>query len=75
MINEDEIVKNNAKVFREMSNSLNAVNAANFDNDQEFKRLPDLTNEQNNLLQEIHELFKPEENDADRCILYEVTHY
>ncbi len=34
-----------------------------------------MTDEQNDLLEEIDELFKPEENDADRCILYEVTQY
>lgn len=27
------------------------------------------------MLAEIHDLFKPDENDADRCILYEVTNY
>ena len=34
-----------------------------------------MSNEQNDLLAEIHNLFKPDENDADRCILYEVTNY
>ena len=74
MIKEDELAKNKTKVFERMSTSLNAGKDYSSDQ-QEFKRLPDLTDEQNDLLEEIDELFKPEENDADRCILYEVTQY
>ena len=56
-----------------MATSLNA--GKSFDSDQEFKRIEGLTDEQNDLLEEIDQLFRPEQNDADRCILYEVTHY
>jgi len=73
MIKEDEIVKNKENLVSDMLTSLN--NGSSLSGTNEFKRIDGLGDEQNDLLEEINDLFNPEENDADRCILYEVTHY